>query len=199
MGSTNGTDVLDIVLDGGVDVVEHIPLPVFSGREAYNLFKDSDHYTLTAEDKDGLARLVGAKVVMVPTLTPYMLLCDLPELTVAQKEACYDFYLAPVRYFHDLGGGVALANDYGAGGIAFGIPLREMELLLAAGLTPMEVIEASTRRAAWVCGHGDELGALTPGKLADIVIVDGDPLTDIAAMGRVVAVIKGGQVVMPAP
>jgi imidazolonepropionase-like amidohydrolase len=57
----------------------------------------------------------------------------------------------------------------------------------------MEVIEASTRHAAFVCGHGDSLGTLEPGKLADIIIVDGDPLTDLAAMDNVIAVIKGGE------
>ncbi|MEJ2217328.1 MAG: amidohydrolase family protein, partial [Gemmatimonadota bacterium] len=74
-----------------------------------------------------------------------------------------------------------------------GMPLLEMELLHAAGLTPMEVIEAGTRHAAFVCGQQDDIGTLEPGKLADIIIVDGDPLADLSTMDRVVAVIKGGQ------
>jgi len=56
-----------------------------------------------------------------------------------------------------------------------GMPVQEMKWLLAAGLTPMEVIEAGTRYAAQVCGHGEELGTLEPGKLADLVVVEGDP------------------------
>jgi imidazolonepropionase-like amidohydrolase len=80
--------------------------------------------------------------------------------------------------------------------IKWGMPLPEMELLLAAGLTPMDVIRAGTQHAAWVCGHGDELGTLEPGKLADLIVVDGDPLADIEAMARVIAVIKGGQLVL---
>ena len=75
-----------------------------------------------------------------------------------------------------------------------GIPLREMQLLLAAGLTPLEVIEAGTRNAARVCGHDDELGTLEPGKLADVIVVAGDPLTNIEAMRQVVVVVKGGQI-----
>ena len=75
-----------------------------------------------------------------------------------------------------------------------GMPLGEMELLLAAGLTPMEVIEAGTRQSAIVCSHGDELGTLAPGMLADLIVVDGDPLQDMQAMSRVVLVIKNGEI-----
>lgn len=71
---------------------------------------------------------------------------------------------------------------------------REMELLLAAGLTPMEVIEASTRHSASICGQGSELGTLEPGKLADVIVVDGDPLEDIHAMSQMVLVIKNGEI-----
>jgi imidazolonepropionase-like amidohydrolase len=200
VGRTNETDVIGIVLKGGVDVVDHIPLPVFSGLEAYNLYKDTGHYTMTTADRDQLARLVAGRVAMVPTLTAHMLVCDSPNLTPAQKQGCYDFYLEPVRHFHALGGTVALGNDWGAeSAIERGMPLREMQLLLAGGLTPTEVIQAGTQHAARVCGHGDELGTLEPGKLADVVVVNGNPLADIEAMSRVVAVVKGGQLVLPAP
>ena len=104
----------------------------------------------------------------------------------------------PVRQFHTLGGVIALANDYNTGeAIKQGMPLREMRLLLAAGLTPMQVIEAGTRNAAQVCGHGQELGTLEPGKLADIIVVNGDPSADIEVMRQVSVVIKGGQIVLP--
>jgi imidazolonepropionase-like amidohydrolase len=69
-----------------------------------------------------------------------------------------------------------------------------MKLLLAAGLTPLEVIEAGTRNAAYVCGHGDELGTLQAGKLADVIVVNGNPLDDIAALQHLIAVISNGQI-----
>ena len=97
-------------------------------------------------------------------------------------------------HFKEVGGVIALGNDYGNPGAQHGMPIQEMELLLAAGLTPMEVIEAATRHAARVSGHGDELGALEPGKLADLIVIDGDPLADIRAMERVTLVIKGGHI-----
>ncbi len=195
VGRTNGTAVVDIVLKSGVDVIDHVPLPVFSGLEAYGLIKDSGHYTMTATDKDILARLAAAHVIMVPTLTAHELWCESPNLTAQQKQGCYKFYQEPVGQFHALGGTVALANDYGADDtLEQGIPLREMQQLLAAGLTPLEVIEASTRNAARVCGHGEELGTLEPGKLADVIVVAGDPLVNMDAMRQVVVVIKGGQI-----
>lgn len=198
VGRTNGTDVLDIVLKSGVDVIDHVPLPVFSAREIYGLIKDSGHYTMTSADKDQLARLAAAHIMMVPTLSAHALWCESPNLTSRQKQGCYEFFQEPVGYFHVMGGTVALANDYGADDtIEKGIPLREMQLLLAAGLTPMEVIVASTRNSARVCGHGDDLGTLEPGKLADVIIVAGNPLANVEAMSRVVVVIKGGQVALP--
>jgi len=200
VGRINGTDVLDYVLNGGVDVIEHVPLPVFSALEEYGLIKDTGHHPLTQAYKDQLASLVARQVVMVPTLTAHTLWCEAPNLTPLQTQGCYAFYQEPVDYFVALGGTVALANDYGADdAIEKGMPLREMQLLLGAGLTPMQVIEAGTRIAARVCGHGDELGTLQPGRLADVIILDGDPLADLEAMQRVTVVIKGGQIVIPAP
>jgi imidazolonepropionase-like amidohydrolase len=195
VGRTEGTRVLDIVLESEVDVIEHVPLPLFSIMDAYDLLQDRDHYTLTSEQETQLDRLAAQGVIMVPTLDYLMLWCESPKLAPGARQACLDFYLEPVRRFHTRGGIVALGNDYGADPvIERGMPLREMRLLLAAGLTPMEVIQAGTRHAAYVCGHGGELGTLEPGKLADVIVVDGDPLADLEAMGRVTVVIKGGQV-----
>jgi imidazolonepropionase-like amidohydrolase len=200
VGDVDGTGVVERVMEGGVDVIEHVPLPVFSSLEAYTLINDSGHYTMTAEAVDQLARLAARGGVMAPTLTAHTPLCEAPQLTPLQKQGCFEFLTEPVRAFYALGGRVALGNDWGAGDwIKWGMPLPEMELLLAAGLTPMDVLRAGTQHAAWVCGHGDELGTLEPGKLADVIIVDGDPLVELQAMGRLVAVVKGGQVVPLAP
>jgi len=195
VGRTDGTKVLDIVVESGVDVIEHVPIPVFSAMDAYNLIKDKAHFALDPAYEARLTRLVARQVVMVPTLDAHTLWCESAELTSEQKQACFEFYGEPVRQFHTLGGVVALGNDYGADdAIEKGMPLREMRLLLAAGLTPMQVIEAGTRHAAQVCGHGKELGTLEAGKLADIIVVHGDPLADIEVMKQVSVVIKGGQI-----
>lgn len=70
---------------------------------------------------------------------------------------------------------------------------REVELVTQMGLAPERVIRAATRDAAIYMGLGGELGTLEAGKLADFIVVDGDPLTDLSTLQNVVAVVKGGQ------
>ena len=75
---------------------------------------------------------------------------------------------------------------------------REMQHYLEAGLTPMEVIQSATLRAAQLQGVEKDLGTVTEGKYADMIIVDGDPLRDITLLQhKIVLVIKGGEVYVP--
>lgn len=69
----------------------------------------------------------------------------------------------------------------------------ELQSWVAAGLSPFETLRAATQWSARQAGAGDDLGAIQPGKLADIVIIDGDPLTQIKDLLNVKAVIKNGQ------
>ncbi|MCZ6709108.1 MAG: amidohydrolase family protein, partial [Gammaproteobacteria bacterium] len=69
---------------------------------------------------------------------------------------------------------------------------REMAALVDVGMTPIQVISAATKNNAEILGRGDELGTIEPGKLADILVVDGNPLFDINVLGYVNFVIKDG-------
>jgi imidazolonepropionase-like amidohydrolase len=71
---------------------------------------------------------------------------------------------------------------------------REMSALVDAGMTPIQVISAATKTNAEILGQFDELGTIEPGKLADIIIVDGDPLRNIEVLDYVDIVIKDGGV-----
>ncbi len=66
-----------------------------------------------------------------------------------------------------------------------------------AGITPLDVIGWATRNGAQLVGRSDDLGTVEAGKLADLLVVDGDPSSDIGAIAdhRPRAVIKGGDVV----
>jgi len=69
---------------------------------------------------------------------------------------------------------------------------REMSALVDVGMTPIQVISAATKTNAQIIGRADELGTIEPGKLADILVVDGNPLFDINVLGYVSFVIKDG-------
>src|SRR5260221_9150614 len=69
---------------------------------------------------------------------------------------------------------------------------RELELYVKAGIPAPEVLRIATLTAATVARRADRLGTVEPGKLADLVIIDGDPTTNISDIRRVVTVVKDG-------
>jgi len=69
---------------------------------------------------------------------------------------------------------------------------NEMRYMVEMGMTPMDAIIASTRHGAEAMGLGDELGTVEKGKLADVIVVSGNPLLDMNVMKRVCYVVKGG-------
>lgn len=93
------------------------------------------------------------------------------------------------------GGGTLLAglDPTGIGGIIAGFgDLREVELLVEAGFTPLEAIKIYTLNGAQFLGEADHIGSLTPGKQADIMLVKGDPSTKISDIENVELVFKDG-------
>jgi imidazolonepropionase-like amidohydrolase len=69
---------------------------------------------------------------------------------------------------------------------------RETEIFAEAGLPPMDILKAATWNGAYALGRTDQLGSLEPGKMADFVILDANPLEDIANLRRVHRVVKAG-------
>jgi imidazolonepropionase-like amidohydrolase len=74
---------------------------------------------------------------------------------------------------------------------------RELELLVAGGLSPMEALVAGTMENARFFRVADRLGSIETGKLADLILIDGDPLKDLGAMRRVKRVMLNGKWVEP--
>jgi imidazolonepropionase-like amidohydrolase len=71
---------------------------------------------------------------------------------------------------------------------------KEFGALVSGGMTPIEALRAATLNGSELLGRSNEIGTIEPGKFADIVAVDGDPLADITVMEKVVFVMKGGEV-----
>ena len=91
--------------------------------------------------------------------------------------------------------GVKIAFGTDAGGFDWKInPAREFSSMVKFGMTPAQAIRAATVNAAELLGTKDSLGSLEAGKLADIVAVPGDPLSDVSLMEKVDFVMKGGVV-----
>jgi Tol biopolymer transport system component/imidazolonepropionase-like amidohydrolase len=91
------------------------------------------------------------------------------------------------------GGRVGAGSDSPA--VPYGLGLvTELEEFVAAGLTPAEALFTATRDAAEALGAADDLGTIEPGKLADLVVVDGDPLRDVRDLRRLRLVILNGDI-----
>lgn len=95
--------------------------------------------------------------------------------------------------------GVKIAFGTDAGVYRHGMNWLEFTYMIEGGMKPMEAIKAATLNAATLIGKQDALGSIEGGKLADIVAVDGDPLKDPQAFGRVVFVMKDGVVYKDEP
>lgn len=87
---------------------------------------------------------------------------------------------------------IAAGTDAGTPFNTHGDLARELALMVEHGLSPMQTLVAATSGAAENLGLAHDLGTLTVGKLADLVVVDGDPVDDITATGRVLLVVKDG-------
>ncbi|HEY7569394.1 MAG TPA: amidohydrolase family protein [Gemmatimonadaceae bacterium] len=91
--------------------------------------------------------------------------------------------------------GVTICNGSDVGVFAHGDNVRELEILVEYGLTPLAALKAATSVTATVLHMENQIGAIRPNLLADLIAVDGDPLASIAALRRVRLVMKGGTLV----
>lgn len=160
---------LRVALDSGVDDVAHM-----------------------VADKlppDLIDRLVKQGIYLEPTLTNWAAADARTKATVMDN----------FRRFLAAGGLVALGAEHiptaGHKGPFVGMPLAELLLMQEAGMTPMQVITAATLNVAHVCRLDAVLGSLEEGKIADILVLDGDPLADLRSFARVRMVIRGGIII----
>jgi imidazolonepropionase-like amidohydrolase len=154
-------------------------------------------------DAECIERLVASGTFVVPSmffLYRYSELLKAQNPTVAQgMRDDLDAGLAVLPEACQAGVKLVLGDDYGAAGFPHGIYGEELEFYVkVAGIAPLEVIRWATVHGAELMGRGDDLGTVAAGKLADLLVVDGDPIADISVLadpGRIRAVMKDGRFV----
>lgn len=171
-------DGIDAALRAGIDSIEH---GSFMDRETARLFRQNDG-------------------VLVPTVLAGMTVAEWAEdpntfLTpnqVAKARAVGPAMQDMARLAYENGVTIAFGTDSGVS--AHGDNAKEFQYMVAAGMSPMEAIASATVVAAEHIQMSDKIGTLEPGKQADIIAVDEDPLADVAALMDVDFVMKGGVV-----
>ena len=160
---------IDAMLDAGVDDLAHSSYDMIP----YNI----------------LQRMLAEDVILIPTFTVFR-----------NYGGALDGCILNLKHFVEGGGMVALGNDYGGGPGDFelGIPMFEIEMMTSAGMTPMQIILAGTYHAAITVGMEEQIGTVEAGKIADILVVGGDPLVDLQKLTDIRLVIHNGTIIRDA-
>jgi imidazolonepropionase-like amidohydrolase len=169
-------------------------------RDAVRAGTDSVEHSIDIAD-EVLGEMAKRGVFYVPTIDHNRYYVEFraeygyDEKVAERLNAYIQKNLETARRAHKAGVKFAMGSD--AVFTMFGQNTRELAWFVKAGMTPAEALRTATTNAAELLGMPDQLGAIAPGYFADIVAVDGDPLSDIqVAIDKVRWVMKGGQVVV---
>jgi imidazolonepropionase-like amidohydrolase len=151
-------------------------------------------------NEEGLTLLVEKGVYLVPTIMAYDLIATgedrgVPPATAAKSQMAVEYNTVGFRNAVNAGAKIAMGSDAGTAFNDHNLTWRELVHMVKHGMTPMQAIVAATRNGADLLGWIDRIGTLEPGKLADVIVVDGDPLADIAEIGNVTHVFKDGKLI----
>jgi imidazolonepropionase-like amidohydrolase len=174
----SGTQGIKDAVLAGVDSIEH---GSFIDEEGIQLMKAHGTYLVPTVYLFDWQQENSAKTGMTPNMLRKLKLVN----SVAQKNV--------ERAFRR---GVKVAFGTDATMFPHGLNAREFAVMVRLGLTPLQAIQAATVNAADLLGWSDRVGSLDVGKYADLIAVDGDPLTDVTVLERVQFVMKGGEVVV---
>jgi hypothetical protein len=119
----------------------------------------------------------------------------LNEQQLQELKEGYEKFQKFLHVFVRAGGEVDIGTDTSEGRMPGKGVHREFEFLVDAGFSSKEIIVWATKGSAEFIGKGDELGTVEAGKIADIIVVNGDPLADIRALEKIETVIKNGEIV----
>jgi imidazolonepropionase-like amidohydrolase len=152
-------------------------------------------------DDEAIELMLEKNAYLVPTLNaPYQIIRGgikggVPRYAVEKSKAVMKSHFQSVRRAYKAKIPIAMGTDAGTPFNCHGENLKEMELLVKAGMTPMEAMTATTKIASEVLGLEKKIGTLEKGKLADLIVVDGNPLKDIRVLqekDKILAIMKEG-------
>lgn len=194
--------VVDAAHARGVKVVTHT-VTVTRGGQAARAGVDIIVHSLQDREVDveTIADMKAHKTAYAPTLAVYEPVkpgqtppADMDSPRMRQSLRKFQFALDNVRRLQEAGVLIALGTDAGMPGTPHGVAtLREMELLVQAGLTPTQALMAGTANSAEAMGVLADRGTISVGKRADLVLVEGQPWRDIADVRRTRGVIIDGR------
>lgn len=158
-----------------------------------------EHGTYGNDETDRLMKAHGT--YLVPTLIAGEAVYDYARLhpealdpsSAAKALAVAPLMAANLQRAYKAGVKIAFGTD--AGVFQHGRNAHEFELMVKAGMAPMDVIFSATRDAADLLGRSNDIGSVKAGGLADLVAVEGDPLADIGTLTHVGFVMQGGKVI----
>jgi imidazolonepropionase-like amidohydrolase len=158
----------------------------------------------TFMDAEALDLLLQRDVPVVPALQFELASIEhgpafgMPQSVIDGHQETLDGGAESARMILRAGGRLGMGGDYGFAWNPHGTYAKELTFFVRhVGFTPLETITCATRTGAEILGRGHEIGTLEPGKLADVLVVNGDVLADISLLedrSRFVAVLQGGAV-----
>jgi imidazolonepropionase-like amidohydrolase len=182
----------------GLRVSAHVDRSVALRRAVLNGIDNAAHSPRDQIPDDVIALMVERNVSLTPTISVYEALAQQRGTVTVWRKRMQPVMYDNLRRFVAAGGTLALGDDFGGvPGMRAGMPMAELLHWQAAGLSPQQIIEASTRGSALATGLDEELGTVEAGKLADLLVVQGDPLADLNVLAQPLLVLKGGQVAGP--
>ena len=158
----------------------------------------------TMLDDEAVALMVEHGTFLVPTIIAGQHIVDhgtaggIAPHVVRKGQQIGEWHRRSVRMAHEAGVKIAFGTDCGTPFNRPGENAIELRYMVECGLSPSEVLQSATRVAADASGLADRLGTIQEGKLADLIVVAGEPLSNIAVMAdpsAIAFVVKGGAVV----
>jgi len=177
--------------DNGLPVAAHISRSSHLAMAISAGVDDVAHMIVDELSANDILAIVAKDIFWVPTLELWQGVSEMYGLNWDS------ITISNLGKFVNSGGKVALGTDFDGYTCEFdlGMPVTEIGLMQAAGMTNMQIIVAGTRNAAIVCNRGKEIGTIEAGKIADILILNDNPIEDIDALTDVFMVIHNGAII----